>query len=372
MAIQRTLRQICDVVGGRLVGDPDCVIHSVAGIHEAQQGQITFIANPKYVRLLASARASAVILSPELEVPKGTNAIVHENASLAFVKATSLFFPEAPRSAKGICDKASIGKNVRLGKDVSVDEYAVIADEVTLGDNTRVSPFVYVGRNARIGCDCLVYPNVTIQEGTVIGDRVIIHSGTVIGADGFGYVAVDGRHVKIPQTGTVYIEDDVEIGANVTIDRARFDKTVIGRGTKIDNLVMVAHNVKIGEDSIIIAQAGISGSTEIGRNVILAGQAGLVGHINIGNNVRVGAQAGVTKNVPAGVTVTGTPARPFDQERKAMAATYRIPELLREVKKLREKVKTLEATLGATLSKRPAEQERQAAAPGDSGGADKT
>lgn len=368
MAIERTLRQICDAVGGRLVGDPDCVIHSVAGIHEARQGQITFIANPKYVRLLPSTRASAVILPPGLEVARGTNAIVHENASLAFVKATSLFFPEAPQAAKGISDKASIGKNVHLGKGVSVDDYAVIADEVTVGDNTRVSSLVYIGRNARIGRDCLVHPNVTIQEGMVIGDRVIIHSGAVIGADGFGYVAVDGRHVKIPQTGTVYIEDDVEVGANVTIDRARFDKTVIGRGTKIDNLVMVAHNVKIGEDSIIIAQVGISGSAEIGRNVILGGQAGLVGHIKIGDNARVTAQSGVTKNVPAGVTVSGTPARPFEQERKAMAATYRIPELLREVEELRERVKTLETALAGT----PAEEEKQEAAPGDSRGADKT
>jgi len=222
----------------------------------------------------------------------------------------------------------------------------VIAEEVTVGENTRIGPFVYIGRDTEIGRDCLIYPNVTIREGTVIGDRVIIHSGTVIAADGFGYVAVDGKRVKIPQTGTVCIEDDVEIGANVTIDRARFDKTVIGRGTKIDNLVMVAHNVNVGEDCVIVAQVGISGSTEIGRNVILAGQAGVVGHIKIGEDARVTAQAGVTKSVPAGVTVSGTPARPIDQERKAVAATYRLPELLREVEELRERVKTLEETIG--------------------------
>lgn len=344
MAVQRTLSQICNAVGGRVVGDPDCVIHTVGGIEEALPGQITFIANAKYVRLLPWTRASAVIVPQGLEVPKGTNAIIHENPSMAFVKTTSLFSPQPcpGGAAKGISDKACVGKNVRLGKEVRIDDYAVIADEVTVGDKTRIGPFVYIGRDTEIGCDCLIYPNVTVREGTVIGNRVIIHSGTVIAADGFGYVAVDGKHVKIPQTGTVCIEDDVEIGANVTIDRARFDKTVIGRGTKIDNLVMVAHNVKVGECSIIVAQVGISGSTEIGRNVILAGQAGVVGHIKIGDNARVTAQAGVTKSVPAGATVSGTPARPHEQERKALAATYRIPELLREVEELRERVKTLQ------------------------------
>ncbi len=355
MAVERTLREIGNAVGGTVVGDPDCVIHAVAGIDEAQEGQITFIANAKYVRLLPSTRASAVIVPEGLEIPEGTNAIVHENPSMAFVKATRLFSPEPARVAKGVSDKASIGKNVRLGKNVSIEPYAVIGDEVAIGDNTRIGPLVYIGRETEIGCDCVIYPNVTIRENTVIGDRVIVHSGTVIAADGFGYVPVDGKHVKIPQTGTVCIEDDVEIGANATIDRARFDRTVIGRGTKIDNLVMVAHNVKIGEDCIVVAQVGISGSTQIGRNVILAGQAGLVGHIKIGDNARITAQAGVTKSVPAGATFSGTPARPFDQERKAIAATYRIPELIRELEELREKVKSLEETMARMPAGKPME-----------------
>lgn len=344
MAFQKTLREICGAVGGTLSGDPDCVIRSVAAINEAREGQITFIANPKYIRLLSSTGASAVIVPPGIGIPHGLNAIVHENPSMAFVKATTLLSPEPSSTgfSRGISRKASIGKNVRLRKDVSIEDYVVIAEGVTIGENTRIGPFVYIGRDSSIGCDCLIYPSVTIREGTIIGNRVIIHSGTVIGADGFGYVQVDGKHVKIPQTGIVCIEDDVEIGANVTIDRARFNKTVIGRGTKIDNLVMVAHNVKIGQDCIIIAQVGISGSTEIGRNVVLAGQAGLVGHIKIGDDARVTAQAGVTKSVPPGATVSGTPARPLDQERKAVAATYRIPDLLHEVHELRERVETLE------------------------------
>jgi UDP-3-O-[3-hydroxymyristoyl] glucosamine N-acyltransferase len=337
-----TLREICNEVGGKVVGDCECCIVSVASIHEAEKGQITFIGNLKYARLLPSTQASAVIVPPELEIPEGTNALVHENPSMAFVKVTSLFSPPALPARKGVSGKACVGENAHLGKDVCIEDYVVIGDGVHIGDNTHVFPFTYIGRNSRIGDDCLIYPNVTIREESVIGSRVIVHSGTVIGADGFGYIQVDGKHIKIPQTGVVCIEDDVEIGANVTIDRARFEKTVVGRGTKIDNLVMVAHNVRVGEDSIIVAQVGISGSTEIGRNVILLGQAGLVGHIKIGDKARVTAQAGVTKNVPAGATVSGTPARPLEQERKAVAATYRIPELLREVQELRERVKALE------------------------------
>ena len=345
MSVEITLQQICDIVGGRLMGDPGCPIVSVASIEEAEQGQISFLANPKYARLLPRTRASAVIVPLDLPVPAGINALVHENPSMAFVKVTALFSPPLPTARNGISKKASVAEGVRLGHDVGIEDYVVIAEGASIGDRTHIFPFVYVGQDVHIGSDCILYPNVTVREGTLLGDRVIIHSGTVIAADGFGYISVDGRHVKIPQTGIVTIEDDVEIGANVTVDRARFGRTVIGRGTKIDNLVMVAHNVKVGENCILVAQVGISGSTEIGRNVILAGQAGLVGHIKIGDGAKVTAQSGVTKDVPPGAVIAGTPARPLDQERKAMAATYRIPQLLRDVEELRQKLKALEERL---------------------------
>ncbi len=356
MAAGTTLKDICNEVGGKVLGNPQCSIASVASITEAEEGQITFIGNSKYARLLPTTRASAVIVPPELEVPEGINALVHDSPSMAFVRVTSLFFPPPAGGMKGISEKACLGENVHLGEGVCIEEYAVVAEGVAIGDNTHISPFVYIGKDTQIGTDCLIYPNVCIREQTLIGNRVTIHSGSVIGADGFGYVAVNGKHVKIPQTGTVCIEDDVEIGANVTIDRARFEKTVIGSGTKIDNLVMIAHNVKVGDDSVIVAQVGISGSTEIGRNVILAGQAGLVGHIKIGDRARVTAQAGVTKNVPPGATVSGTPARPLDQERKAVAAMYRIPQLLREVQALRQKVKALEETIAEGVPVEPKEK----------------
>jgi UDP-3-O-[3-hydroxymyristoyl] glucosamine N-acyltransferase len=342
LAVERTLGQIRDEVGGALKGDAACRIRAVGAINEAEEGQITFIANPRYARLLSLTKASAVIVPPELEIPEGVNVLVHDNPSMAFVKVTGLFSPTPPPAEKGVSEKARLGKNVTLGKDVCVEDYVVIADDVTIGDGTRIYPFTFVGKDTKIGKECLIYPNVTLREETIIGDRVIIHSGSVIGSDGFGYITVDGKHVKIPQLGIVCVEDDVEIGANVTIDRARFDRTVIERGTKIDNLVMVAHNVRIGENCIVIAQVGISGSTEIERNVILAGQAGIVGHIKVGENARVSAQAGVTKSVPPGVTVSGTPARPLDQERKAVAATYRISELLREVQRLRKEMSALQ------------------------------
>jgi UDP-3-O-[3-hydroxymyristoyl] glucosamine N-acyltransferase len=212
---------------------------------------------------------------------------------------------------------------------------------VQIGDNTVISSGVFIGYGTVIGKDTFVYPNVTIREKTAIGNSVIIHSGTVIGSDGFGFEEVNGARQKIPQVGVVVIEDDVEIGACVTIDRARFGKTLIGRGTKIDNLVQIAHNVAVGENSVIVAQAGISGSSILGRNVILAGQSGIVGHIELGDNAIVGAQAGVTKAVPKNTFVVGSPARPHNESKKIFAGWAKLPGLLKEVAELKEKVKGL-------------------------------
>jgi UDP-3-O-[3-hydroxymyristoyl] glucosamine N-acyltransferase len=339
--MRKTLAEIAKLVDGEIVGDANTVITGICGIKEAKPGDLTFVANPKYLPLMENTQASAIITSRDIQVsPKPI--IRTENPSLAFARMVSLIFPAEALHFKGIHPTAIIGKDVKLGRDVAIGPYAIIDDDAAIGDKTIIYGGCYIGRHSKIGSDTLIYPHVSIRERISIGNRVIIHSGTVIGSDGFGFATVKGLHHKIPQMGTVVVEDDVEIGANVTIDRARFDKTVIGKGTKIDNLVQIAHNVIIGENSIIVAQAGISGSTVIGNNVMLAGQAGLVGHITIGDGAIVAAQAGVTKSIPANTKVSGYPAKPHETAKKVNAYLQRLPQLAEKVKELQHKIEELE------------------------------
>jgi UDP-3-O-[3-hydroxymyristoyl] glucosamine N-acyltransferase len=340
--MRKTLREIAQFINGEVIGDDTVIITGVSGIKEAQPGDITFLANPKYLSLLETTFASAVITSND-PIVISKPIIRTENPSLAFAQIMSLIAPQDLRHPKGIHATALVGRDVSFGKNVGIGAYVVIEDGASVGDNTVVYPGCYIGHHANIGRDTVMYANVSIREKTVVGNRVIIHSGTVIGADGFGYAAINGVHHKIPQVGTVVIEDDVEIGANVTIDRARFDKTIIGKGTKIDNLVQIAHNVVIGEHSIIVAQAGISGSTVIGKGVTLAGQAGLVGHITVGDGAVVAAQAGVTKSVPPGAFVSGYPAKPHDIAKRINACIQNLPRLYETVSALKKKIKELES-----------------------------
>jgi UDP-3-O-[3-hydroxymyristoyl] glucosamine N-acyltransferase len=340
--MRKTLKEIAALIDGEVVGDENVVISGVCGIKEARPGDITFLANPRYLPLLETTQASAVITSKD--VKSTAKPIVRtENPSLAFAKVVSLVELQDVKHPKGIHPTAIIGKGATLGKDVAVGAYTVIEDSVSIGDGTIIYASCYIGYRTKVGKNTLIYPHVSIRESVVIGERVIIHSGTVIGADGFGFAMLDGIHHKIPQIGTVVIEDDVEIGANVTIDRARFDKTVIGRGTKIDNLVQIAHNVVIGENSIIVAQAGISGSTVIGKGVTLAGQAGLVGHITVGDGAVVAAQAGVTKSVPANTMVSGYPAKPHEVAKRVNACVQNLPKLYETVALLKKKIEDLES-----------------------------
>ncbi len=342
--MHKTLSEIAKLIDGDVVGNKDIVITGICGIKEAEEGDLTFVANPKYISLMEHTKASAVITSRDIKsAPKPI--IRTENPSLAFARMISFLEPAEKKLTKGIHKTAIVGENVLLGKDVAIGPYVIIEDGVKIGDRTIIYAGCYIGHNTKIGGDCLIYPNISIREKIAIGNRVIIHSGSVIGSDGFGFATVKGLHHKIPQIGTVVIEDDVEIGANVTIDRARFDKTVIGKGTKIDNLVQIAHNVIVGENSIIVAQAGISGSTVIGNNVILAGQAGLVGHITIGDGAVVAAQAGVTKSVPPNIKVSGYPAKPHETAKKVNACVQRLPELVETIRDLKKKVEELENKL---------------------------
>lgn len=334
--MEKTVAEIARIIGGEVVGDGSLVIKGVSGLKEAKPGEITFIANSKYSSLLNETRASCIITAQDAQ--KAAKPIIRAaNPSLSFAKVVSLFAPQQIKRPEGIHPTALIGQGVQLGKNVTIQAYCVIEDEARIGEGTLLYAGVFVGQKASVGRDCIIYPHVSIRERIIIGDRVIIHNGAVIGSDGFGYAQVSGMHQKIPQIGTVVIEDDVEIGANVTIDRARFDKTLIGRGTKIDNLVQIAHNVVIGENSIIVAQAGISGSTLVGKNVILAGQAGLVGHITIGDNAVVAAQAGVTKSVPANTCVSGYPAKPHQQAKRLNAYLQKLPELFKKVAELEKR-----------------------------------
>jgi UDP-3-O-[3-hydroxymyristoyl] glucosamine N-acyltransferase len=342
--MRKTVREIADFIKGEVVGDQDAVITGVAGIEDAGQGDITFISNPKYAAFLDKTGASAIITSREI-TSAAKPLIRTENPSIAFVKAVSFILPAEIVHPKGIHPTAIIGKGVRLGKDVAIGPYTVIEDDVSIGDNAILYAHVYVGRRTVIGSNTLIYSNVTLRESITIGSRVIIHSGSVIGSDGFGYVTVEGVHQKIPQIGTVVVEDDVEIGSNVSIDRARFDKTLIGKGTKIDNLVHIAHNVEIGNNCLIVAQVGISGSTKIGNNAILAGQVGLVGHIKIGNNAVVMAQSGVNKSVPDGTMVWGYPAKPVAIARRVNASVQNLPRLYESVSQLKKKIEELTSKL---------------------------
>ena len=342
--MQKTLKEIAKLIDGQVIGDGGTLITGASGIREAAEGDITFLANSKYSSLMDKTRASAIITSSDAQ---GTTKpiILTQNPSLAFVKIISMFTPDDVGHPSGIDYTAVIGKNVSLGKDVTIGAYSVIGDNVTIGDNVIIYAGCYIGHHTKIGSSTLIYPHVSIRERISIGKGVIIHSGAVIGSDGFGFITIKGVHHKIPQVGTVQINDDVEIGANVTIDRARFDKTVIGRGTKIDNLVQIGHNVIIGENVLIVAQAGIAGSAIIGNNVTLGGQVGIVGHITVGDNAIVTAQSGVAKSVAPDTMVSGYPARPYMTNQRINASLQNLPKLFSTVREFKKKIEDLEARM---------------------------
>ena len=346
------LTEIARLVEGELIGDGDIDIKSIAGIKEAVEGDIAFLSNKRYVPYAKLTRASAIIVPYSFSPFPGKSFISVENPYTAFRKVVNFFMPNKRKYPPGIHPTAIIGKNVTLGKDLTINPHAVISDHATLGDNTIIMAGVFVGESASIGKDCLIYPNVTIREDTFLGDRVIIHSGSVIGSDGFGFAKNGETHEKVPQLGKVIIEDDVEIGANVTVDRATMGVTRIKKGTKIDNLVQIGHNVVIGENSIIVAQVGISGSSNIGKDVVLAGQAGVAGHIEIGDHTIVGAQAGVTKSIPPNTCVSGYPARPHQQAKKMQAYIARVPDLAITLKELKKRIAEIENELEKTQKER--------------------
>ena len=341
--MKKKLKELALWVDGTVVGDGEIEISGVAAIEEARPGEITFIANPKYLPNLNKTDASAVIVSKEVtQADKALLCVTHPK--LAFARILTLF-SQKPYQPKGIDSNAWISPTAKLGKDLTLYPFVYIGDRCSIGDRVTLYPGVYVGEDSSIGEDSILYPNVSVYSRTIIGNRVILHSGAVVGSDGFGYEKEGRKNVKIPQVGRVEIEDDVEIGANTTIDRATFSKTVIRKGVKIDNLVQVAHNVTIGEDSIIVAQVGISGSTKIGSNVTLAGQVGVVPQVEIGDNVMVGAQAGVTHDLPANQGYLGSPALPHREFLRAITTFPKLPEMRKTLLDLEKRIKKMEETL---------------------------
>ncbi len=335
------LSEIAQLTGARLGDEPDLEIKGVAPIEKASSGDLTFLANPRYVKFLETTAATAVLVPPGSW--KSTAALLTvDDPYFAFTQVLQRLFPLTLAQPEGIHPTAVVGKNVQLGEGVSIGAFVVVEDDVTIGERTTLFPHVFLGRNSVVGRDCTIYPNVSIREETRIGDRVIIHSGTTIGSDGFGFAPKNGVYHKIPQIGIVVIEDDVEIGANCAIDRAALGETRIGKGTKLDNLIQVAHNVRIGAHTVVAAQSGISGSTKIGRHVVIGGQVGFVGHITVGDEAMFGAQAGVTKSVPPKTVVSGYPAREHKQQLRIEASLQKLPAALKRLKELEERLKKLE------------------------------
>jgi UDP-3-O-[3-hydroxymyristoyl] glucosamine N-acyltransferase len=330
------LQEVADRLKGKLEGDGSLDIHGVNSLEAAEVGEISFLVSAKYASLLTCSRASAVIVPIDFKDEVECSCVRVENPDRSFGEAAALFYQAPPAPVPGVHPSAVVAADVVLGKNVSVGPNCTLEGGVVLGDNGVIGPNVVVGYGSRLGNDVQLFGSVTIREYCEIGDRVIIHSGSVIGSDGFGYsVESDGSRRKIPQLGTVVIEADVEIGSNASVDRARFGKTVIGRGSKIDNLVQIAHNVNIGPHSVLCGQVGIAGSTEIGSHTILAGQVGVAGHLKVGAGVIANAKSGIVSDVKKGAHVMGTPAVDHDKFLQGYAGMLGI-------KKLREKIRNLE------------------------------
>ena len=332
-----TLQQLATTSGGELVGDPSLQIMGAASLGDATPGEISFFANRKYVALLRKTRASAVFVPPDFTEPITLAQIRVANPTKAFEQVVVKFAPKPITFAPGIHPTAVVDPSAQIGKCVSIQPHAVIESGARIGDDTIIGAGSYIGHETVIGPGCLIYPRVTIRERSRIGSRVIIHSGAVIGADGFGFEMVDGRQEKIQQLGIVQIDDDVEIGANTTVDRARFGRTWIQEGVKIDNLVQIAHNVVVGRNSVIVAQTGISGSTRVGERVMMGGQVGIAGHLEIAEGTMIAGQSGVSKSLPGGVWF-GYPAVPIAEARQQIAWVHRLGKLLARVKAIEKKL----------------------------------
>lgn len=349
-----TAAEIAKHLDAEVIGDASLVLKGFAPADRAQPGDLTFAENEPYFLRAEQSAASAIIIDGAFSSTRKVLIRV-PNARVAFAKTLPLFFPE-PVFAPGIHPSAIVPASAQVDASAHIGPYCVLGEKVRIGARSVLQGGNHVGANCQLGAEVHLFPNVTLYAGTEVGNRVRIHSGAVIGSDGFGYVFDAGIHRKVPQIGNVIIRDDVEIGANVTVDRGALGPTVVGRGTKIDNLVQVAHNVVIGEHCLVVSQAGLAGSTKLGNYVILAGQVGLAGHLKIGNRVSVAAQSGVMHNIPDGEKWMGSPARPDRQAKRQMIAAQQLPELLRRVAELEKQLAAKNEGAGSAAPEPPEQQ----------------
>ncbi|TET34745.1 MAG: UDP-3-O-(3-hydroxymyristoyl)glucosamine N-acyltransferase [Planctomycetota bacterium] len=342
--VKYTVRELAEAVGGEIIGDPERAVTGIATLESAGDGDVSFCVAPKYLPLLAQTKAGAVIVPKTLRIPDTSpDRIAVAKIDEAFNTISEMFIPDYSRHMSGIHPSAVVDSTADLAPDVALGPGVTVSSQARIGAGTRILGGSYLGHEVSVGADCLIHPNVTLLDRVVVGDRVVIHSGTVVGSDGFGFTREAPGHPKQRQLGIVEIGDDVEIGACCTIDRARLEKTSIGRGTKLDNLVHVAHNVRIGENCFIVAQVGIAGSTVIGNNVILAGQAGVDSHLTIGDDIIIAGRSGVTKNLSEPGKYAGYPARRKGDEDRRRALTWRLPKMIDRLRELEKRVSELES-----------------------------
>lgn len=341
--MEKTLNDIAGYLEGSIIGDPFILIKNLRGIDEANTGDLTFVANPKYRDRLETTGASAILVAPGITCP-GKNLVVVDDPYSAFGRLLQLFYSEE-KAPPGIGDQTWIADDAVIAPEAVIYPHVYIGSRANIEKDVILHPGVFIGPEVHIGEGSVLYPNVVVYRRCLIGKRVILHAGVIVGADGFGFALPGQDNAKIPQIGIVQIDDDVEVGANTTIDRGTLDKTWIQKGVKIDNLVQIAHNVVIGEKAIIVSQVGISGSTKIGRSVIIGGQAGLVGHINIGDGAMIAARAGVHEDVPSGQIVSGTPHMPHREWLRMVAVLPKLPQMRKTVISLTKRIEELEKQL---------------------------
>ncbi len=342
-----TARQIAQFLSGQVQGDENATVNTFAKIEEGRPGAISFLSNSKYTDFLYTTQSSVVLINRDFKLDRQPEVtlILVDNAYESLARLLTLYSQAVNPPRQGISPLASVSESAQIGKDVFIGPFAVIEDEAVIGDGTQIYPHAYVGRGAKIGNGCILYPNATLYYGCILGDRCTMHAGSVVGADGFGFAPTQNGYEKIPQIGIAQLEDDVEIGANTCIDRSTMGRTIVHKGVKLDNMVQIAHNVEVGENTVMSAQSGIAGSTKIGQWCMIGGQSGINGHIKVGNKVNLGAKTGLMQSTPDGQNVMGYPATGLREFLRSSVVFRKLPDMKQEIQELKKELESLKAKL---------------------------